>query len=153
MTWNEEQIQAMVGQIMAELGQEKGGSKAGTGQETGGKRVISGGVLGVRTAGVVCEPFQGRDDVRVKDLTTLSEAPRMAAGVMEVENTAFSWRLTYDEFDIILEGTLEIEVDGQSVFGGAGDVLYIPNGTSVRFKSPNKARFIYVTYPADWDKK
>lgn len=112
-----------------------------------------GGVLLRKTAGVVCQPFQGRENVRVKDLTTLAEAPRIAAGVMEVERTAFDWTLGYDEFDIVLEGTLEIEVNGKVLKGGAGDVFYIPNGTTISFRSPDKARFVYVTYPADWDKK
>lgn len=157
MQWSEEQIQKTVTVILEELrGKMGGGPGTDPGSDgglTGVKQVDSSGVLGVKTGSIRTESFQGRNDVRVKDLTTLSESPRMAAGVMEVENTVFPWTLTYDEFDIVLEGRLEIQVNGKTISGGPGDVLYIPKGTSVCFKSPNKARFVYVTYPADWDKQ
>lgn len=141
MAWTEEEIQRAVGQILTHLR----GNSGGAGEEnTGGVRKFS-------TANVTCEPFQGQEKVRVKDLTTLQQSPNMAAGVMEVGQTTFPWTLSYDEFDVILEGTLEIIVNGQTISGHPGDVLYIPRGSSIAFQSPNKARFIYVTYPANWN--
>ena len=53
----------------------------------------------------------------LKDVVTLEEAPRMGCGVMELDHTSFEWTLTYDEYDIVLEGTLEIEIDGRIVSG------------------------------------
>ena len=91
------------------------------------------------------------DPVRVKDVTTLAEAPRIAAGVMEVERTSFPWTLSYDEFDVVLSGTLEIKVGERTYTGRAGDIFYIPKGSSISFSSPDLARYVYVTYPADWN--
>lgn len=44
--------------------------------------------------------------------------------------------MTYDEFDMVLEGHLEIEIDGRVVKGGVGDVIYIPKGSHIHFQTP-----------------
>lgn len=140
MTWTEETLRPIVEQILRQLGQ--GGDFA--------KEVDPSGVLLVHTDTVRCEGFEGRGDVRVKDVTTLQETPRMAAGVMEVEGTQFPWTLSYDEYDVVLSGTLEIKVGERTYTGHPGDIFYIPKGSSISFCSPDKARYVYVTYPADW---
>ncbi|MGV2806688.1 ethanolamine utilization protein EutQ, partial [Clostridium perfringens] len=33
---------------------------------------------------------------------------------------------------------------------GPGEVILIPNGSRIQFSVPEYARFIYVTYPANW---
>ena len=40
-----------------------------------------------------------RDRVWTHDLLTLSQSPRLGAGLMVMENTTFPWHLTYDEID------------------------------------------------------
>lgn len=143
MTWTEETLRPIVEEILRAL--------AGGGEFT--KEKDPSGVLLVRTGTVQCESFEGRENVRVKDITTLDEAPRIAAGVMEVEKTSFPWTLSYDEFDVVLSGTLEIKVGERVYTGHPGDVFYIPQGSSIAFQSPDKARYVYVTYPADWQSK
>lgn len=140
MTWNEETLRPIVEQVLRRLSQ--GGDFH--------KETDPSGVLLVRTDTVRCQSFEGRQDVRLRDVTTLEEAPRMAAGVMEVEGTRFPWTLSYDEYDVVLSGTLEIRVGERTYTGHAGDVFYIPKGSSISFCSPDKARYVYVTYPADW---
>lgn len=142
MNWTEETLRPIIAQVLRELerGQEREDYK---------ERDPS-GVLLVHTGQVQCQSFEGRRDVRVRDVTTLREAPRMAAGVMEVEGTSFPWTLSYDEYDLVLSGTLEIKVGQRTYTGHPGDLFYIPKGSSISFQSPDKARYVYVTYPADW---
>ncbi len=142
MNWTEETVRPIVEEVLRAL------------RQTPAEREKDpSGVLLIHTDQVRCEGFEGRQDVRVKDVTTLQEAPRMAAGVMEVEKTAFPWTLTYDEYDLVLEGTLEIQVGQRRYTGRPGDLFYIPKGSSISFCSPDKARYVYVTYPADWQSK
>ena len=90
------------------------------------------------------------DRVWTRDLFTLEEAPRLGCGLMVMERTTFPWTLTYDEMDYVIEGRLDILVDGQTVSAGPGEVLYIPKDTSIQFSVRDKARFVYFVYPANW---
>lgn len=143
MNWTEETLRPVIQEILLQLQRPDAGFR---------KERDPSGVLLVHTDTVECESFQGRENVRVKDVTTLEEAPRMAAGVMEVERTSFPWTLTYDEYDLVLSGTLEIQAGERVYVGKPGDLFYIPKGSAIAFRSPDKARYVYVTYPADWNK-
>lgn len=90
------------------------------------------------------------DRVYTHDLFTLQQSPRLGAGLMEMEKTTFDWTLSYDEIDYIIEGTLSIICNGKTTTAHAGEVLLIPNGSKIQFSAPDFARFLYVTYPADW---
>ena len=90
------------------------------------------------------------DRVWTRDLFTLEEAPRLGCGLMVMERTTFPWTLTYDEMDYVIEGRLDILVDGETVSAGPGEVLYIPKDTSIQFSVRDKARFLYFVYPANW---
>ena len=90
------------------------------------------------------------DKVYTKDLTTISQSPRLGIGVMEMEKTTFPWHLSYDEADIVLEGSLSIIQNGITKPAKKGEVLFIPKDSDIEFSVPDYARFVYVTYPADW---
>lgn len=107
------------------------------------------GIIGIKTATVKCEPFEQKG-VTLKDIVSLEEAPRMGAGIMELDHTSFEWTLTYDEYDMVIEGELEIEIDGRVVKGGPGDIIYIPKGSHIHFQTPSFARYAYFVYPANW---
>lgn len=90
------------------------------------------------------------DVVYTKDLLTLEESPRLGCGMMEMKETTFDWTLNYDEIDYVIEGHLDIIIDGRKVSADAGEMIFIPKGTTIQFSVPEFARFLYVTYPADW---
>lgn len=113
------------------------------------KKRAKSGIIYVKTDTVKTEHFE-QDGVSLKDLLTLEEAPRMGVGVMELDHTSFEWTLTYDEYDIVLDGTLEIETNGQIVTAEPGEIIYIPKNSHIHFQTPNKVRYAYFVYPADW---
>ncbi len=113
------------------------------------KVVDPSGIIGIKASTVKCEPFE-QDGVYLKDVVTLQEAPRMGCGIMELDHTSFEWTLTYDEYDFIIDGTLEIEIDGRVVTGNPGDIIYIPKNSHIHFQTPNKTRYAYFVYPANW---
>lgn len=90
------------------------------------------------------------DRVYCKDLVTLAESPRLGCGLMVMEDTTFDWRLEYDEVDYIIEGQLDVIIDGRVVSAGPGEIILIPKSSQIQFSVKGQARFIYVTYPADW---
>jgi ethanolamine utilization protein EutQ len=110
----------------------------------------------VRGAGVALEAFGGGGatpgtNVRLKDVITSADGAPMAAGYMALDTGEFPWTLNYDEIDIVLEGELVITRGGEQVRGGPGDVIFIPKGSSITFSTPSRVRFVYVTFPADWN--
>lgn len=92
-----------------------------------------------------------RDQVYTHDLFSLAESPRLGCGIMEMEATTFDWTLNYDEIDYVIEGSLTIIKNGKSVTAEPGEIILIPKGSVIQFSVPEKARFLYVTYPADWN--
>jgi ethanolamine utilization protein EutQ len=89
--------------------------------------------------------------VRLKDVVTSRDGAPMAAGYMALEKGELPWTLTYDEMDIVLDGELVITRGSEVVRGGPGDTVFIPKGSSITFGSPSFTRFVYVTFPADWN--
>ncbi|MCP3923277.1 MAG: DUF861 domain-containing protein [Desulfobacterales bacterium] len=112
------------------------------------------GVISIKTSTVKPEKFDtGKegDEVYLKDVLNLEESPRLGCGIMEMNKSAFDWTLKYDEIDYIIDGTLEIIIDGRKITGNKGDIILIPKNTAINFSVPEFARFMYVTYPADWE--
>ncbi|MGH2521814.1 MAG: cupin domain-containing protein [Anaerolineales bacterium] len=115
----------------------------------------------VRGSGVVMEAFgaglaRPGANVRLKDVITSADGAPMAAGYMALDAPAggageFPWTLSYDEIDVVLEGELVITRGSEVIRGGPGDALFIPKGSSITFGTPSHARFVYVTFPADWN--
>lgn len=137
-------IEKMIRQIIREdMG--KGNSES--------KQVDPSGVISVDPQAYTLEKFPfpiESDRVFLKDIFSQQESPRMGCGIMELEDTSFEWTLQYDEIDYIMDGTLEVIVDGRTVSSKAGSLLLIPKGTKVTFSAKGKARFLYVVYPANW---
>ena len=91
--------------------------------------------------------------VYTHDVFSLKESPRLGCGVMEMERTSFPWTLHYDEIDYVISGTLTIRWEDHAVTAGPGELILIPKGSSIRFSVEDHARFLYITYPADWQKQ
>ncbi len=141
MNVSEELIREIVSKVLLEAG--------GLSEPDFEKHVDPSGIIGIKTSTVKCEPFE-QEGVALKDVVTLEEAPRMGCGIMELDHTSFEWTLTYDEYDFVIEGNLEIEIDGRVVTGHAGDIIYIPKNSHIHFQTPDHTRYAYFVYPADW---
>jgi ethanolamine utilization protein EutQ len=109
----------------------------------------------VETRGLELDPFPfpvppAAMDVRLRDVITAADGAPVAAGLMSLREGSFPWELTYDEVQFVLEGELHLGTEHGTVIGLPGDVLYVPEGTKLTFGTPSWARFLYVTYPAEW---
>jgi len=92
-------------------------------------------------------------NVWLKDVVLTQDRSPMGAGYMSLDKGEMQWMLTYDEIDIVLEGELVITRGSEQVRGKTGDVIYIPKGSSITFGTPNWTRFVYVTFPVNWNEK
>lgn len=92
------------------------------------------------------------DRVYTHDLFSLSQSPRLGVGVMVMEKSDFAWHLDYDEVDFVLDGSLTVRTAKGNVTAHKGEGILIPKGSDIFFSAPEYARFLYITYPADWQK-
>lgn len=112
-------------------------------------------VLHVDGRQVEMEPFpfnirRPEMDVRLADVITARDGAPMSAGFMTMHKGQFPWTLNYDEIEYVIEGELHIITEDGVTVGMPGDVIYIPKGSKIQFATPSWAKFLYVTYPADW---
>jgi len=108
--------------------------------------------------GVILDPFGAGlvspgTNVRLKDVITSADGSSMATGFMALDRGEFPWTLTYDEVDIVLDGELVITRGSVSVHARPGDVIFIPKGSSITFGTPDRVRFVYVAFPANWNEQ
>ncbi len=142
-------LEAMVRKVLGEIIAEKGGCCCA--DEF--RHVDKSGIMSIKLPRIKPEPFDtGKpgDKVFLKDLVSLEESPRLGCGVMEMDKSSFDWTLNYDEVDYVIDGRLEVIINGNKVAADKGEVIFIPKGSSITFSVPDFARFLYVVYPADW---
>ncbi len=112
------------------------------------------GLVAVRGRSVRLGAFSAAGPERnigLLDLVTGQDGSPMTAGIMSWgREDSFPWSLDYDEIDLVLDGVLQIEIDGRQLEGRAGDVFYIPKSSRIVFGTPSRTRVFYVTYPANW---
>ncbi|HSC75478.1 MAG TPA: ethanolamine utilization acetate kinase EutQ [Pseudomonadales bacterium] len=127
-------------------------SSATTSQAGFESRTGSGGIKLVKGGSVRFGRFDGVADnwIGITDVVGAEDGSSMGAGFMQWENAFFPWTLNYDEIDLVLEGELHIRQGGETLVGKAGDLLFIPKGSSIEFGTPSKVRFFYVTWPVNW---
>lgn len=89
--------------------------------------------------------------VEAVDVVTADDKSPMAAGYLTLTKGSFPWTLNYDEIQIVLEGELHLGGDAGGKIGRPGDVLFVPKGSSITFGTPSWAKFVYVTFPANWE--
>ncbi|MEP7240314.1 MAG: cupin domain-containing protein [Devosia sp.] len=74
----------------------------------------------------------------------------MGGGIEYLENTTIDWTVTYDEILFIFEGQLTVEFESGSHVCEAGDIVWLPKGTHLKYIAREKAGYFYVLYPVDW---
>ena len=141
-------LEGMVRKVLNDIVAEQGACCTGS-----DRHVDKSGIISIKLPCIKPEPFDtGKpgDRVFLKDLVSLKESPRLGFGIMEMDHSSFDWTLNYDEVDYVIEGRLEILIDGSKVAADKGEVIFIPKGSSITFSAPDFARFTYTVYPADW---
>ena len=140
----------IVREVLEGTGKIAPSTKADCGFE---KEVDSGGLILVRGDTVELEPFETgnpKEKVGLKDIVDIRESANMGAGFMCVDHCDFKWELTYEEFDYIIEGNLDITINGKTYHGKPGDVFFIPKNSKIVWSSKDCAKLFYTTYPANW---
>lgn len=73
----------------------------------------------------------------------------MAAGVAHFDACSVAWTVLYDEVVYVIEGVFRLVTGGEVLEGHAGDILWIPNGTELKYEG-EQASIFYAVYPGNW---
>jgi ethanolamine utilization protein EutQ len=167
----EEQIAAIRAEVLARLpagadatlveqlvrkAAQAGGVRSAPVQAEFESRTGAGGIKLVKGDSVrfgLLDGVEGGCQIGITDVVGTADGSSMGAGFMQWENAFFPWTLNYDEVDLVLEGELHIRQNGETLIGKAGDVLFIPKGSSIEFGTPTQVRFLYVAWPANWQEQ
>ncbi|MDY0083586.1 MAG: cupin domain-containing protein [Ignavibacteriaceae bacterium] len=147
--YNKDEIAAIVCKYLEKENEAACNADAGyiSGKAPNGLKVVKGNSVKLKR-------FEdaGKDkNVNLLDVITYQDGSPMSAGIMSwKKEDSFQWELTYDEVDYVIEGELEITIDGQVFSGKQGDIFYIPKGSKIIFGTPGYTKIMYVTYPANW---
>ncbi|MBC6557407.1 ethanolamine utilization acetate kinase EutQ [Citrobacter braakii] len=144
--------ESLVAQLMDKVMKEKQSLEQGGMQPSFKSVTGKGGVKVIDGSSVKFGRFDGAQPhyVGLTDLVTDQDGSSMAAGFMQWDNAFFPWTLNYDEIDMILEGELHVRHEGETMIAKAGDVMFIPKGSSIEFGTPSTVKFLYVAWPANW---
>lgn len=88
-------------------------------------------------------------DAQVGRAIDTSLSGTMGAGFGHFDGCAIDWTVCYDEIVYVIAGRFFVTVDGTRHVGEAGDVIWIPEGTSLTYGGEN-AHIFYAVQPGDW---
>ncbi|MEU1595146.1 hypothetical protein ABZ468_20280 [Streptomyces sp. NPDC005708] len=92
----------------------------------------------------------------IEKRTDNSSLRELGTSFMEFTETGASdpWTLRYEETIYVIAGHLELQVLGTdpelTVVGQVGDLLVLPEGTSVRYCAEKGTRLLLSITPANW---
>ena len=74
----------------------------------------------------------------------------MSAGIHEIFPSEVTCTMETDDILYILEGEIEIEVNGLIKTYCPGDFAYLYKGTKVTIRVAKYDKHVFISYPADW---
>lgn len=72
----------------------------------------------------------------------------MGAGLATFDGCSIEWTVLYDEVIVVLDGLFRLRLGARLVEAGPGDVIWIPEGTALRYEG-ERATVFYALHPVD----
>ncbi len=73
----------------------------------------------------------------------------MGAGVATFDQCSIAWTVLYDEVVYVIDGLFRLVSDGEVIEAKAGDIIWISEGTELKYEGDN-AKVFYAVYPGNW---
>jgi len=93
--------------------------------------------------------FEYGDQAQVAQLCGADDGSKLGVGIVRLKKSSIPWRIKYDEFILVLDGTLTITIGSEQLTASAMEAIWLPAGTSLTYIS-DEARLLYAIHPTDW---
>ena len=108
----------------------------------------AGGVTHVDSKAQYWGGSRAKDSVAVMDVLSPAKGDAASVGYLDWENLSFSWTFRRTEVLVVLEGDLNLSIEGTTFSAAHGDVFSIPAGTEVELSSSGHVRCATVAVAA-----
>lgn len=108
----------------------------------------AGGVTHVDSKAQYWGGSPAKDSVAVMDVLSPAKGDAASVGYLDWENLSFSWTFRRTEVLVVLEGDLNLSIEGTTFSAVHGDVFSIPAGTEVELSSSGHVRCATVAVAA-----
>lgn len=92
---------------------------------------------------------EGPGAAAISRLVGPGDSATMGAYLARFDGRSVAWTVRYDELIVCIEGEFRLRSGGNVHTLVPGDVLWIPNGTSLRYEGSECLVFIAIA-PVDW---
>ncbi|MGI6751797.1 MAG: cupin domain-containing protein [Anaerovoracaceae bacterium] len=87
-----------------------------------------------------------KDRVFYREIINADDGSSMNAGFITIEDSNFDWECECQELYNIVEGTLNLRVNGREFKAYPGDTVFFPRGARIRLGSTGRLKAFYATY-------
>ena len=108
----------------------------------------AGGVTHVDSKAQYWGGSRAKGSVAVMDVLSPAKGDAASVGYLDWENLSFSWTFRRTEVLVVLEGDLNLSIEGTTFSAAHGDVFSIPAGTEVELSSSGHVRCATVAVAA-----
>ena len=140
-TADEALIDRLIASVLAEMG-------ACAAPETRPGVRQAGGVTHVDSKAQYWGGSRAKGSVAVMDVLSPAKGDAASVGYLDWENLSFSWTFRRTEVLVVLEGDLNLSIEGTTFSAAHGDVFSIPAGTEVELSSSGHVRCATVAVAA-----
>lgn len=138
-------VDQLIHSVLSEMGH--GAEAAASGTRPGVRQAA--GVTHVDSSAQLWGSSRNRDSVSVMDVLSPAKGDAAAVGYLDWENLSFSWTFRRAEVLVVLEGELNLSIEGTTFSAVHGDVFSIPAGTEVELSSSGHVRCTTVAVAAE----
>ncbi len=137
---DEGMVDRLIRSVLAEMGAKAPETRPGVRQ--------AGGVTHVDSKAQHWTESRATGSVSVMDVLSPAKGDAAAVGYLDWENLSFSWTFRRAEVLVVLEGELNLSIEGTTFSAAHGDVFSIPAGTEAVLSSSGHVRCTTVAVAA-----
>jgi ethanolamine utilization protein EutQ len=88
---------------------------------------------------------EGSGSASIASIVSKDSGETMAASLLKLDGRDIPWTLRYDELIVVLEGKIQLKTQEGTIKASAGDTVWLPKGSEVRYEGEKALAFIGVS--------